>query len=61
MRKKLNNGATANVDENASKETIEALNEAVKKVQELEEYPCYNCQGGGCPCCGGYGVIHIKK
>ena len=22
-----------------------------------EVYPCNNCQGGGCPVCGGYGKI----
>lgn len=22
-----------------------------------EVYPCYACQGGGCPVCGGYGKI----
>lgn len=34
MRIKLINGATANVDENCSKETIDALNQVVKNVQE---------------------------
>lgn len=22
-------------------------------------YPCYGCQGGGCPTCSGYGVISL--
>jgi hypothetical protein len=24
---------------------------------ETETYPCPQCQGGGCPYCGGYGTI----
>lgn len=29
-----------------------------KKVSERQ--PCFNCQGGGCPVCGGYGEIHLN-
>ena len=25
---------------------------------ENEKLPCYNCQGGGCPACSGYGWIY---
>lgn len=34
---------------------IDYLNpETVNKVE-----PCYSCQGGGCPVCGGYGRLVI--
>lgn len=32
----------------------------IKRIEELEkdkEQPCFNCQGGGCPACSGYGVL----
>ena len=27
------------------------------KPKEETEYPCYNCQGGGCEVCDGSGVL----
>lgn len=29
----------------------------MEKTKETETYPCPQCQGGGCPYCGGYGTI----
>lgn len=39
------------------KDKMKANQDKARKNKELEEYPCYNCQGGGCPVCGGYGTI----
>jgi hypothetical protein len=25
--------------------------------EDSEEYPCYACQGGGCPVCNGFGTL----
>ncbi|TDQ27667.1 hypothetical protein [Tenacibaculum caenipelagi] len=32
--------------------------ELCKEVKQQESYPCYNCQGGGCPVCSGMGVLY---
>ena len=39
---------------------LEAANKYIEeeeKEQNPENYPCPQCQGGGCPYCSGYGVI----
>lgn len=39
---------------------LEAANKYIEeeeKEQKPENYPCPQCQGGGCPFCSGYGVI----
>jgi hypothetical protein len=38
------------------KAKMKANQEASKKPKD-ENVPCPCCQGGGCPFCGGYGVI----
>lgn len=31
------------------------------KKQQLEKFPCNNCQGGGCTTCGGSGYWLLPK